>query len=155
MQKKITLRILSALLLVGMSGCAGARSPKPPAIVFPSGAIFQLELAIDDQSRARGYMFREHIAPDEGMLFFFEEPGIYPFWMKNCKINLDIIWLDSEFRVTDVMFDVPPCDPDGECNNVMPTRQASYVLEVAGGVARSHGLARGDLLTPYLEKQTP
>ena len=124
-----------------------------PTITFPSGATFKLELAIDDETRARGYMYREHVGPDEGMLFFFEQPGIYPFWMKNCKVNLDIIWLDSEFRVVEIADDVPPCDPDGECNNVVPMRSASYVLEVAGGVSRSHGLAPGDRLTAKLDSK--
>lgn len=100
-------------------------------------------------------MFREHIAPDEGMLFVFDRPAIYPFWMKNCKLNLDIIWLDRDFRVVEIAHDIPPCAPDEACNTVAPMRPASYVLEVAGGIARSHGLERGDRLTAYLEGAAP
>jgi uncharacterized membrane protein (UPF0127 family) len=124
----------------------------PPAAVLPSGAQYRLELAADDATRARGYMFREHVGPDEGMLFVFDEADRHPFWMKNCKVNLDIIWLDRQARVTEIAHDQRPCPPSGPCPNVFPMREASYVLELAGGTARGQGLRIGDVVTLYLEE---
>ena len=34
-----------------------------------------------------------------GMLFVFDQPGRYPFWMKNMKISLDIFWMNDDLEV--------------------------------------------------------
>jgi len=135
-----------------MVACTGTAPPEPPAAVFPSGASFHLELAVDFESRARGYMFREYVGPREGMLFLFETPGRHSIWMKNCKVHLDIIWLDHEARVVEIAHDRPPCPAGEPCISVFPMREATYVLEVAGGTARREGLGRGDRVVLYLEE---
>ena len=56
--------------------------------VFPSGASFNLEIADDDATRIRGYMFRERVGPRDGMLFVFDTSARHSFWMKNCKDSL-------------------------------------------------------------------
>jgi len=123
-----------------------------PVAVLPSGTEYRLEIAADDVTRARGYMFREFVGPNEGMLFVFDQPGRHPFWMKNCKVNLDIIWLDSAARVTEIAHDLDPCPADGPCPNVFPMREAAYVLELAGGTARAQGLDIGDVVTLNLDE---
>ena len=44
-----------------------ARIPESALAIFPSGAGFELEIAADDASRQRGYMFREQVPPGAGM----------------------------------------------------------------------------------------
>jgi uncharacterized membrane protein (UPF0127 family) len=112
--------------------------------VFPSGAAFTLEIADDAASRQRGYMFRDHVGEHDGMLFVFDTSDIHGFWMKNCRVALDIIWLDERFRVVDIARTRQPCPPDGECPNVYPMRVARYVLEVAAGTSEREGLKLGD-----------
>ena len=80
--------------------------------VLPSGEEFSLELAIDPEKRALGYMFREVVGPNEGMLFIFETVDRHGIWMKNCKVPLDLIWLDDRLRVLEVAPDQQPCSPD-------------------------------------------
>ena len=143
---------VASCLLATAIGCATTHTPVPPAAVFPSGAEFRLELADDAEKRRIGYMFREHVTPDEGMLFVFDASDRYPFWMKNCRVNLDIIWLDETHRVVEIAHDLAPCPAEGSCPNVFPMRPASYVLEVAGGSARREGLQMGDAISFYLEK---
>ena len=116
-----------------------------PRVIFPDGWAVRVEIANDGELRAQGLMFRDHLAPDAGMLFFFPEEGEYGFWMKNTRIPLDMIWIDSDRRVTAVKFEVPPCKAD-PCPSYPPNASARYVLEVAGGVARQHGLKAGDVL---------
>jgi len=96
-------------------------------------------------------MYREKISPNEGMLFVFEQTGTYPFWMKNCKVALDIIWLDGDFRVLEIAHDSQPCPQEGDCPSIRPMSVARYVLEVAGGTARREGLSRGDRLSVLAE----
>jgi uncharacterized membrane protein (UPF0127 family) len=111
---------------------------------FPGGAEFGLEIAADDATRARGYMEREHVGPQEGMLFLFERDAPHGMWMKHCRVALDMIWLDKDFRVVDIAYDRQPCPERGACPSILPLRAARYVLEVAAGTARREGLQRGD-----------
>jgi uncharacterized membrane protein (UPF0127 family) len=129
--------------------------PKWAVAVFPSGAEFSLEIAADDRTRALGYMFRERVAANEGMLFVFDTMESHPFWMKNCRVALDIIWLDENLQVVEIAHDQKPCPTQGDCQSVVPMRAARYVLEVAGGTARREGLERGDRVVILAESALP
>jgi uncharacterized membrane protein (UPF0127 family) len=136
------LMLCSALVA---SEVARADAPSKWALaLLPSGAEFTVEVAADPESRGRGYMFREHVGPREGMLFVFDDVQHHSFWMKNCKVALDVIWLDEQFRVVDVAHERQPCPGAGPCPSVVPLRGARYVLEVRGGTARRESLAVGD-----------
>ncbi len=127
--------------------------PEWAVAVFPSGAEFGLEIAADAESRRRGYMFREHVGAAEGMLFLFETSVRHGIWMKNCRVPLDIIWLDEGLRVVDIAADSQPCPAQGECLARQPIAAARYVLEVAGGTARREGLERGDVIVVLSEPE--
>lgn len=138
-----------ALLLLCVTNVDAQSKRKVPewaVAVFPSGAEFTLEIAATDRERARGYMFREHVGPREGMLFLFERLGTHSIWMKNCKVPLDLIWLDEEFRVVHIEHNRPPCPEKGDCPAVEPMRLNRYVLEIAGGIAGKQGLEVGQQL---------
>lgn len=117
-----------------------------PRVVLPDGSAVHVELATDQTTRAQGLMFRDRLRPNTGMLFIFPEVGGQSFWMKNTLIPLDIIFLDAEGRVKHVSHDTPPCKAD-PCPSYPPNAvPALYVLEVAGGVARQHGISEGAVL---------
>ena len=116
-----------------------------PRVVFPDGKAVTVELVADDASRQQGLMFRDQLRPDHGMLFLFPQDGDYPFWMKNTFIPLDMIWIDSGNRIAHIAHDVQPCRAD-PCPSYPPNATARYVLEVAAGVARQHGLKDGDVV---------
>ena len=150
------MRTVAALLLLAIA--CGKSEPPPetlpapttqpitgPRVIFPDGFVVGLEVVADQESRAEGLMYRDQLRPDHGMLFVFPEDGEYAFWMKNTKIPLDMIWIESTKRVAHVKHDVPPCYID-DCPSYPPGAQARYVLEVAAGVAKQHGLKAGDVL---------
>lgn len=121
------------------------------------GTVVTLEIADTEAKRNRGLMFRDSLAETAGMLFVFDEPGAYAFWMQNCRIALDIIWLDSKFRIASMAESVPPCRlPNCEppCNSSAcpsyppaPGTSARYVVELAAGFAKRHGLKAGQVLS--------
>lgn len=123
-----------------------AQTPEWAVAVFPSGTEFNLEIAAEPGKRALGYMFRERVGPNEGMLFIFDAADRHGIWMKNCKVALDIIWLDEQWRVVEIARNRQPCPESGECSSVSPFRPARYVLEVAAGVTAKEGLEPGDTL---------
>jgi len=142
------IRLAAACALV-LASAAVARGTAPPApewavAVLPGGAEFMLEVARDDASRARGYMFREKVGPREGMLFVFDESAPHSFWMKNCRVPLDILWLDAAHRIVYMAESLPPCPAEGDCPSTVPTAPARYVLEFAAGTAREQHLKTGD-----------
>ncbi len=139
-----TLVMLASLAALTPLPAQTVRAPEWAVAVFPSGAEFDLEIAADDSSRALGYMYREHVGPRDGMLFLFPDTGRHTMWMKNCKVALDLIWLDASGRVVEIAHDQPPCPAEGPCRGVWPSRPARYVLEVAGGRSGAEGLKTGD-----------
>jgi uncharacterized membrane protein (UPF0127 family) len=136
-------------------GQPSGKTPHWAVAVLPSGEEFSLELAIDPAKRALGYMYREEVGPNEGMLFIFETVERHGIWMKNCKVALDLVWLDERLRVLEVAPDQQPCDPNDRCPTVQPLKAARYVLEVSAGNAQRHGLVPGARLVMLTELPSP
>lgn len=124
---------------------AGVSSVPPSAVVLPGGSKIAVEVVSDQLTRAQGLMFRSSLGTDRGMLFVFQETAVYPFWMKNTLIPLDIIWIDETRAIVDIARDVPPCKAD-PCPSYPPKAAARYVLELAAGQAAARGLGVGDRL---------
>ena len=100
-------------------------------VISVGGRTFEVEIADTVAKRQMGLMNRTEMPEGKGMLFVFEEPGMYRFWMKDTLIPLDIIWLDENYKVI-TQVTAPPCEAD-PCPKFGPEAPASFVLEVAGG----------------------
>jgi len=134
---------------------ADAVTPPPAGqVTFPSGRVFFVDLALTLEQQARGYMGRKALAPDEGLLFYYERAGVRAFWMKNCLTELDIIWLDDDDHVVYIEHSAPPCRED-PCPSYSPGEPATNVLEVAGGTAPREGLKPGDRLEIVTDLKRP
>lgn len=117
-----------------------------PTCVLPDNTVVSLELALTDEQKAVGLMFRDVLPANHGMLFLFEREDYLPFWMKNTLIPLDFIWLDASGTVVDVKASVPPCKLD-PCPSYKPSRPARAMLELPAGQAAAHGVKPGVRLT--------
>ena len=124
---------------------AAAVAPTPSVCTAPDGTRVHLELALTDQEKALGLMYRDSLPADAGMLFPFDADLPLAFWMKNTFIPLDLVWLDKEGRVVDVHADTQPCRAD-PCPSYEPARPARAVLEVNAGFAAAHGIKPGAVL---------
>jgi len=95
----------------------------------------------------RGMMVRESLAPDRGMLFVHPSQGRYPYWMFQCLIPLDIIWLDAGKKIVEISPNTPPCKGEaGTCPQYGGNYNSLYVLELAGGMANKYSLNPGDVI---------
>ncbi|MGD1147496.1 MAG: DUF192 domain-containing protein [Thermoanaerobaculaceae bacterium] len=130
------------MLIASLLLAAAAGPPPAPVCVVPDGARLQLELALTEQEKRTGLMFRDALAADRGMFFPFESDGIFSFHMKNTLIPLDIVWLDAAGRVAEVLPDAPPCRSN-PCPMYRNTKKARTVLLVNAGYSRTHGVVPG------------
>lgn len=149
---------LAILGLVLWAACGGPPPALPrgsgPAqlpttqVTLPDGAPIEAELAISSEEQARGLMFRAELPPDRGMLFVGSRSSRRSFWMYQCLIPLDIIWMDGAHRIVEIVRSAPPCsstDP-GACPSYGGNANSVYVLELAAGQSDAHGLRIGDRL---------
>ena len=132
-------RLLALPLLLLLSACASARTPW----VEIAGERFQVEVADDDDERARGLMFRDSLPADHGMLFIHDRQEPQAYWMKNTRIPLDILYFDSGRRLVSQQRDVPPCSAGDRCPPYPSRGPARYVLELNAGQAARLGLEDG------------
>ncbi len=110
-------------------------------VTLPNGKQIKAEEALD---KRKGLMGRASICKDCGMLFIYEEEGLYSYWMKNVLFPLDLIWVSSEGKVVYIVESASPCFSD--CRLYTNTVPAKYVLEVMGGVVKKEKLSLGDSL---------
>ena len=55
--------------------------------------LIELEVTKTPEQQAMGLMYRTSLPDDRGMLFEFKPARWVNFWMKNCKISLDMIFM--------------------------------------------------------------
>lgn len=137
------LRLLALASIFALAGCASAGSHW----VELGGQRYQVELAQDDATRARGLMFRDEMPADHGMLFIHEREEPQAYWMKNTKIPLDILYFDNQRRLVSQQRDVPPCTLGDGCPPYPSKGAARYVLELNAGQASRLQLKDGAELT--------
>jgi uncharacterized protein len=133
-------RACSAIILVLAVWLAGCQ-PEANTVCIRKACV-RVKLAQDQNSRETGLMFRKPLAYREGMLFVFERPDRYGFWMKNVSFPIDIIWISQNKTVVDMKSEVPLCQ--GSCQTYFPASAVLYVLEVSAGFARKEGIQIGD-----------
>lgn len=139
-----SLRSILLAVVAGATPAHAALAPRWAVGVLPSGHEFALEVAADEATRAKGYMGRAVVGPREGMIFVFDTDARHSFWMKNCRVALDLIWLDADQRVVWVEANRKPCPAEGDCPSIVPMAPARYVLEFAAGTAAAESLKAGD-----------
>ena len=132
-QSIITL-ILAMVLFIPVSCTANPKfdDVKTPSVVI-GGKLIGVEIADTPETRKIGLMTRKYMAPDKGMLFVFQEPTKPVFWMKDCFISLDIIFIKDN-KIVNIYTSVPPCKVF-PCELYPSIDIADKVLEVNGGFA--------------------
>ena len=106
----------------------------------------KIEIADTLEERIKGLSGRESLNENAGLLFVHSEPGIYGIWMKDMLFAIDVIWLDSEYRVVDMAHHVRP---DSFPEIFEPSGLALYILEVNAGFAKRNGIEIGDALSLF------
>lgn len=94
---------------------------------------------ISSRDTQEGMMNKKFDSTFNGMLFLMDE-GEHGFWMKNCIIKLDIIFIQDNV-ITKIHHDCPPCT-EKHCKSYIGTGNA--ILELKGGTCKKLGIEVGD-----------
>ncbi len=122
-------------------GTAGAAETEVVEIASKTGVHpFAVELAVNDEERAKGLMYRKELPEGKGMLFDFQIEQPVSFWMRNTYVSLDMIFIRADGRILSIAENTVPLSerpvPSGG-----PVRA---VLEVVAGTTRKLGIKAGD-----------
>ena len=105
------------------------------------GQNIRVNLATTDAAREQGLSGRENLKEDEGMLFVFDYPDKYSFWMKDMNFPIDMIWIGENKEIIYIKRDARP---ESFPESYGPTADAKYVLEIVSGLSSKNNLKEGD-----------
>lgn len=111
--------------------------------VSAGGTSFRAERLETESERVKGLSGKKCIPNDVAMLFVFDKPDTYGFWMKDMNFSIDMVWLDGDKKVVYIQKNATP---ESYPQIFKPTKNALYVLEVASGTAEKLSLKEGDQL---------
>ncbi len=106
-----------------------------------NGVKIYIEIALTDQERMTGLMFRENLAENHGMLFIFEKEQVLNFWMKNTSIPLSIAYIRENGLIIGI-YDMKPYD-ETPISSIYPCK---YALEVNKGWFSKNNVKTGDTI---------
>ena len=154
---QILIPIGIAAIIIGVIGMLSIPSDsKLESVEFPRGTIkvddvpLQVQVADTEPRRIRGLMFQDTLPYDQGMIFVFDQPGLYSFWMVNMQFSLDMIWFDQLGNVVHIEKNVPPCKTAIEtmtCQSIVPEGDSMYILEVTSGFIDKYNITKDSKLT--------
>lgn len=136
---------LTLLALILLVGCTSAATQDQYTVSLGEHT-YTVDLAMTPAERAQGLMHRPELPDGTGMLFVYpaELPGVQ-FWMKNTLVPLDILYFDSDLKLTQIYADTPPCTAN-PCPTYPASSSTQYVLELPAGTARADGATIGQKL---------
>jgi uncharacterized membrane protein (UPF0127 family) len=103
--------------------------------------LFDVKTVLTSKDTQKGMMGKKFDGSFNGMLFFMEnEP--HSFWMKNCLVHLDIIFIDGNV-ITKIHHNCKPCFSD-DCEHF--TGNGDMILELPGGECKKYKIEEGDFV---------
>jgi uncharacterized membrane protein (UPF0127 family) len=102
---------------------------------------FKVKTMITKKDTQKGMMGRDFDSTFNGMLFLMDQ-GHHGFWMKNCIIPLDIIFINGN-EITKIHHNCPPCETK-DCPSYVG--EGDTILELKGGTCKKLGIKDGDII---------
>lgn len=137
-QKKFVFFLILAVIVGTLVG-SKLLPPQQPRLRVGQAEV-KIEIADTVEKRSTGLSGRDSLGEDEGMMFVFDQPGQYGFWMKGMRFALDFVWI-RQGRVVEVSESVSAED---QTQVYQPKEPIDTMLEVNAGWAARHGVKAGD-----------
>ena len=108
--------------------------------IIIGNVVVRVKIAASPAEKQKGLSGRNFMRKNSGMLFVFSQPDLYPFWMKDMKFPIDIIWFDENLRIINIEKNITP---DSFPKKFTPQLPAKYALEVNGGWSDKNKIKEG------------
>jgi uncharacterized protein len=118
---------------------------KNPTVLI-NGQKLNLIIAKTDKEKQIGLSNHNNLPENEGMLFPFKQPGLYPFWMKNMQFPIDIIYIKDN-KITTIYRNVPVPTNKQSPPVYMPKTVSDTVLEINANLSKKYNFKMGDKVT--------
>lgn len=122
-------------------------------LVSLGGVNVTASLSTTPDSQSKGLSIKDSLNENEGMLFIFESPQKYSFWMKDMKFPIDIIWINSTGKIVHIEKNLSPCYLLLPCPSYAPNNDSLYVLEVVSNFTNKFGVSVGDSVESEIIKR--
>lgn len=107
-----------------------------------NGKKFNLLIAKSESERQKGLSGRKSLDANQGMIFIFDHPDRYGFWMKDMLFPIDIIYINND-KVVYVVKNAPAGGQTQNLTIYRPDDAANYVLEVNAGTSDNLKIQNG------------
>ncbi len=118
---------------------------KTPKVII-NNHTFTLYVAKNPKDKEIGLSKYKSIDKDRGMLFPFEKPDYYPFWMKEMKFPIDIIFILDNHIVTIYKNVQPPTAKNESLPIFSPQAPTDKVLEINADLTQKYNFRQGDIV---------
>lgn len=105
---------------------------------------FKLNVAKDSKEKEIGLSEKKSLPEDYGMLFPFEKPGYYSFWMRNMQFPIDIIFINGKKIVKIYQNLQVPTTKEESLPIYQSEEPADKVLEINSGLSQKYNFKEGD-----------
>jgi uncharacterized protein len=113
-----------------------------PLLTYPlkiKGHTARVEVAVTEEEKRTGLMFRRSLGENSGMIFVYENDGRWAMWMKNTYVPLSVAFIDRNGRILNIE-DMQPLTEDTH----QAAGPAKYALEMNQGWFAKNGIGKGD-----------
>jgi hypothetical protein len=117
---------------------------KKTPIITINGNSFKVTVAASQQEREIGLSETKSLSQSQGMIFLFNKPDYYPFWMKNMKFPIDIIYINNDTITVIINNAQPPKDNKESPIIYTPAEPSDKVLEIQAGLSEKYKFKNGD-----------
>lgn len=147
MKKIIILFVLLIVIAVGGVIFQNYQKSNIPFLKSPKATInnhsFNLTVAKTLKETQVGLSEKKSLDQNSGMLFVFENPAFYSFWMKDMKFPIDIIFIKDDKIVTIYENVKPPKTTNESLPTYKPDEPADKVLEINADLSKKYDIKKG------------
>ena len=107
--------------------------------------VFKTKVLTNDKDIELGMMGKKFTSSFDALLFVMNQSKS-AFWMKNCIVPLDVIFIQNR-KITKIHHNCPPCKTK-ECT--MYPGKGNLIIEMPGGTCKMLNIKQGNMGTFFI-----
>lgn len=147
MLKRALVLVAAIVVFIVIFDAIFHNNPSRMGVVL-GGKTFTADIADTQVTQEQGLSGRKTLANDAGMIFVFDTPDNYGFWMKDMNFPLDIVWISPDYKIVHMENSVTSSTYP---KIYYPNASTQYVLEISAGQIKKLNVQIGDTVS-FLKK---